>query len=119
MAQREIFQLVEQTADNPPEANGLFSSMCDRGNERRGCPGNSRHALQNRQTRLHRVRAQLDKKIGPALTNALPFAGSRCERVTAAVLRGPACLRDLGNLSAHGSSNGLQHLSQASLRPRP
>jgi hypothetical protein len=33
MTQREIFQLVELTADNLPEANELFSSGCGRKNE--------------------------------------------------------------------------------------
>jgi hypothetical protein len=56
------------------------------------------------------------KQIGPVLTNALPFAGSRCERVPAAVLLRPVCLRELGNLSAHRSSNGRQHVNQVSLR---
>ena len=41
-------------------------------------------------TRLHRarqlVREQLDKKIGPVLMDAFPFAGKRCERMTGAVL---------------------------------
>jgi GTP cyclohydrolase I len=119
MAQREILQLVALTADNLPEANELFSSWCCRGNERRGCRNAVRHPLQDRRARLHRVREQLDKQRGPVLTNALPFSGSRCERVTAAVLHRPGYLRELGNLSAHGSSNGLQHVNQASLRPRP
>jgi RNA polymerase sigma-70 factor (ECF subfamily) len=41
-------------------------------------------------TRLHRarrlVRDELDKQIGPVLTDAFPFAGRRCERMTNAVL---------------------------------
>ena len=42
-------------------------------------------------TRLHRarqlVRDQLDKKIGPVLMDAFPFAGRRCERMTDAVMK--------------------------------
>jgi hypothetical protein len=103
MAQREILQLVALTE--------LFPPWCCRRNERRGCRDAIRHPLQNRRARLHRVREQSEKQVGPVLTNALPFACSRCERVAAAVLH---CLCELGNLSVHGSSNGLQHGSQAS-----
>ena len=42
-------------------------------------------------TRLHRAREllrdQLNKQIGPVFTEAFPFAGRRCERLTQAVLR--------------------------------
>ena len=41
-------------------------------------------------TRLHRARAMLrenvEKKIGPVVLQAFPFAGRRCERLTEAVL---------------------------------
>jgi RNA polymerase sigma-70 factor (ECF subfamily) len=46
-------------------------------------------------TRLHRARVllrdQLDKQIGPVFTEAFPFAGRRCERLTQAVLRRLSC----------------------------
>jgi RNA polymerase sigma-70 factor, ECF subfamily len=42
-------------------------------------------------TRLHRARgllkAELEKSIGAAMTDAFPFDGQRCERITANVLR--------------------------------
>jgi RNA polymerase sigma-70 factor (ECF subfamily) len=42
-------------------------------------------------TRLHRarqlVRDQLEREIGPILTDAFPFAGQRCERLTETVMR--------------------------------
>jgi RNA polymerase sigma-70 factor (ECF subfamily) len=42
-------------------------------------------------TRLHRARTLLrenvEKKIGPVIMDAFPFAGRRCERLTEAVLR--------------------------------
>jgi RNA polymerase sigma-70 factor (ECF subfamily) len=42
-------------------------------------------------TRLHRAREllrdQLDKQIGPIFTEAFPFAGRRCDRLTQAVLQ--------------------------------
>jgi RNA polymerase sigma-70 factor (ECF subfamily) len=41
-------------------------------------------------TRLHRARTMLrdnvEKKIGPVVMEAFPFAGKRCERLTDAVL---------------------------------
>jgi RNA polymerase sigma-70 factor (ECF subfamily) len=41
-------------------------------------------------TRLHRarllLRRDLERQIGPALTDVFPFAGARCERVAEAVL---------------------------------
>jgi RNA polymerase sigma-70 factor (ECF subfamily) len=42
-------------------------------------------------TRLHRARAMLrenvERKIGPVVMAAFPFAGKRCERLTEAVLQ--------------------------------
>ncbi len=42
-------------------------------------------------TRLHRARNLLrdnvEKKIGPVVMEAFPFAGKRCERLTDAVLK--------------------------------
>ena len=42
-------------------------------------------------TRLHRARAMLrdnvERKIGPVVMEAFPFAGKRCARLTAAVLQ--------------------------------
>ena len=42
-------------------------------------------------TRLHRARSMLrenvEKKIGPVVMEAFPFAGKRCERLTVAVLK--------------------------------
>jgi hypothetical protein len=119
MDQRESLQLAALTADNPLEASELVSSWCCRENKRRGYREPVRHPLQSRRARLYRIREQLDDQLGPALTNAFPFSGARCERVTAAVLHRPGYLRELGSLSAHGSSSELQHVNQTSLRPRP
>jgi len=33
------------------------------------------------------LRENVEKKIGPVILNAFPFAGQRCERLTAAVLK--------------------------------
>jgi RNA polymerase sigma-70 factor (ECF subfamily) len=42
-------------------------------------------------TRLHRARGllkdALEKRVGSVLTNAFPFLGQRCERMTSAVLQ--------------------------------
>ena len=42
-------------------------------------------------TRLHRarnlLRENVEKKIGPVVMEAFPFAGRRCERLTDAVLK--------------------------------
>jgi len=42
-------------------------------------------------TRLHRARTMLrdnvEKKIGPVVMDAFPFAGRRCARLTGAVLK--------------------------------
>ena len=42
-------------------------------------------------SRLHRARNMLrdivEKKIGPVVMEAFPFAGKRCERLTDAVLK--------------------------------
>ncbi|CKZ11328.1 RNA polymerase sigma factor [Mycobacterium tuberculosis] len=42
-------------------------------------------------TRLHRARSLLrgnvEKRIGPVVMEAFPFAGKRCERLTDAVLK--------------------------------
>ena len=89
MAQRESLQLAALTADNLLEANELVSSWCCRENKRRGYREAVRHPLQSRRARLYRIREQLDEQLGPALTNAFPFSGARCERVTAAVLHRP------------------------------
>ena len=46
---------------------------------------------ENVKVRLHRARAMLrdnvEKKIGPVVMDAFPFAGKRCERLTDAVLK--------------------------------
>jgi RNA polymerase sigma-70 factor, ECF subfamily len=62
----------------------------DRGNEHRAANllGLQRDTVK---TRLHRarrlVRDELDKQIGPVPMDAFPFAGTRCERMTNAVLQ--------------------------------
>jgi RNA polymerase sigma-70 factor (ECF subfamily) len=92
MAQREILQLAEQAADNLPEIFRIVFVM----RVVEGMSIEETAALLDLQpvtvkTRLHRarrlMREQLEKQVGPALMNAFPFAGRRCERLTSAVLQ--------------------------------
>jgi len=92
MAQRQILQLVEQATDNLPEAFRLvFVTRVIEGMSVEETSELLGIKPETVKTRLHRarqlVRDQLDKQIGPVLMEAFPFAGRRCERVTAAVMK--------------------------------
>lgn len=92
MAQREIIELVERAADGLPEIFRIVFVM-------RVIEGMSVEETavlldldpKTVKTRLHRarklLRKHLEKEIGPMFLNAFPFAGARCERITAAVLQ--------------------------------
>jgi RNA polymerase sigma-70 factor (ECF subfamily) len=92
MAQRQIIHLVEQATDNLPEAFRLvFVARVIEGmsiEETSELLGIKPETIK---TRLHRarqlVRDQLEKEIGPVLTDAFPFAGRRCERMTETVMK--------------------------------
>jgi RNA polymerase sigma-70 factor, ECF subfamily len=91
MAQRQILQLVEQATDNLPEVYRIvFITRMIEGMSVENTAELRGIRSETVKTRLHRarrlVREQLDKQIGPVLMDAFPFAGRRCERVTAAVL---------------------------------
>jgi RNA polymerase sigma-70 factor, ECF subfamily len=91
MAQRQILQLVEQATDNLPEVYRIvFITRVIEGMSVEDTAEILDIRPETVKTRLHRarrlVREQLDKQIGPVLMDAFPFAGRRCERVTAAVL---------------------------------
>jgi RNA polymerase sigma-70 factor, ECF subfamily len=91
MAQRQILHLVEQTFDKLPEIfRVVFVARMIEGmsvEETAEILGLKQETVK---TRLHRARQllrdQLDKQIGPLFTDAFPFAGRRCERLTQAVL---------------------------------
>lgn len=92
MAQRQILQLVEQATDDLPEAfRMVFVARVIEGMSVEETADLLGLQPQTVKTRLHRARAlmrkELDAKIGPILLDAFPFAGRRCERLTAAVLR--------------------------------
>jgi len=91
MAQRQILRLVEETTDDLPEAYRLvFVARVIEGMSVEETADLLGIKPETVKTRLHRarqlVREQLDKKIGPVLMDAFPFAGKRCERMTGAVL---------------------------------
>jgi len=92
MAQRQILQLVELATDNLPEAFRLvFVTRVIEGMSVEETSELLGIKPETVKTRLHRarqlVRDQLDQQIGPVLMDAFPFAGRRCERMTAAVMK--------------------------------
>ncbi|MCW3476348.1 RNA polymerase sigma factor [Limobrevibacterium gyesilva] len=91
MAQREIMQLVEQATDNLPEVyRVVFIARVIEGMSVEDTAELLGLRPETVKTRLHRarrlVREHLDKRIGPILLEAFPFAGKRCERMTDAVM---------------------------------
>lgn len=91
MAQRQILMLVEQATDKLPEAfRVVFVARVIEGMSVEETADLLGLKPQTVKTRLHRARAllrrELDAAIGPILLDAFPFAGRRCERLTAAVL---------------------------------
>ena len=92
MAQREIQRVVEQAVDELPDtyrmvfiARVMEAMSMEETAELLGIKP------ETVKTRLHRARTLLrenvEKKIGPVVMDAFPFAGRRCERLTEAVLR--------------------------------
>src|SRR4051794_4801446 len=92
MAQREIQHVVEHAIDELPEPFRLvFITRVIEGmnlEETAEILGLNPVTVK---TRLHRARAMLrdnvEKKIGPVVMDAFPFAGKRCERLTEAVIK--------------------------------
>ena len=92
MAQREIQHVVERAIDDLPEAFRIvFITRAVEGMS----VGETAELLglkpETVKTRLHRARSLLrgnvEKRIGPVVMEAFPFAGKRCERLTDAVLK--------------------------------
>jgi RNA polymerase sigma-70 factor, ECF subfamily len=92
MAQREIQHVVEHAIDELPEAFRIvFITRVIEGMN----VGETAEILglkpETVKTRLHRARTMLrdnvEKKIGPLVMEAFPFAGKRCERLTESVLK--------------------------------
>lgn len=92
MAQRQLLQLVEQATDNLPDVYRIvFTARVIEGLSVEDTAEMLGLRPETVKTRLHRarrlVRKQLDRQIGPVLMDAFPFAGKRCERLTAAVMQ--------------------------------
>ena len=92
MAQRQIQNVVEQAIDELPEPFRIvFVTRVVEGMNVEETAEILGLKPETVKTRLHRARAALrenvEKKIGPVVMEAFPFAGKRCERLTEAVLR--------------------------------
>jgi RNA polymerase sigma-70 factor (ECF subfamily) len=92
MAQREIQHVVEHAIDDLPEAFRIvFITRVIEGMNVEETAEILGLKPETVKTRLHRARTMLrdnvEKKIGPVVMEAFPFAGKRCERLTEAVLQ--------------------------------
>lgn len=92
MAQREIQTVVEHAIDELPEPFRLvFITRVVEGMNVEETAEILDLKPETVKTRLHRARAMLrenvERKIGPVAMEAFPFAGRRCDRLTAAVLK--------------------------------
>jgi len=92
MAQREIQHVVEGAIDELPEPFRIvFITRVLEGMNVEETAEILDLKPETVKTRLHRARAMLrdnvEKKIGPVVMEAFPFAGRRCDRLTAAVLK--------------------------------
>ncbi|OPH84580.1 RNA polymerase sigma factor [Nitrobacter vulgaris] len=91
MAQREIQHIVEQAVDELPEAFRIvFITRVIEGMNVEETAELLDLKPETVKTRLHRartmLRANVEKKVGPVMMEAFPFAGKRCARLTDAVL---------------------------------
>lgn len=98
MAQRQLLQLVEEATDALPEDfRVVFMARVIEGLSVEETAELLDVAPATIKTRLHRarklIRERLEERIGPVLMDAFPFAGSRCERLTEAVI-GKLGMRD-------------------------
>ncbi|MEH2494776.1 RNA polymerase sigma factor (sigma-70 family) [Bradyrhizobium sp. AZCC 1678] len=92
MAQREIQAVVEHAIDELPEAFRLvFITRVIEGMNVEETAEILSLKPETVKSRLHRARTMLrdivEKKIGPVVMEAFPFAGKRCERLTDTVLK--------------------------------
>ncbi len=92
MAQREIREVVEHAIDELPEAFRLvFMTRVIEGMNVEETAELLGLKPETVKTRLHRARVMLrdnvERKIGPVVMEAFPFAGRRCARLTEAVLK--------------------------------
>lgn len=92
MAQREIQRVVERAVDELPDAFRLV--FIARVMEGMSVEATAELLALNPvtvKTRLHRARTMLrdnvERQVGPVVLDAFPFAGSRCDRLTDAVMK--------------------------------
>ena len=91
MAQREIRSLLERAIDALPEAfRTVLVARLIEGMSIEETAELFSIRPETVKTRLHRARRllkdEMEKHVGPVLGDAFPFAGRRCERLTAIVL---------------------------------
>lgn len=91
MAQRQLLHLVEEATDALPDAFRLvFVARVIEGLSVEETAALLDLPPATVKTRLHRarklIRTRLEERIGPVLVDAFPFAGTRCERLTDAVI---------------------------------
>jgi RNA polymerase sigma-70 factor (ECF subfamily) len=91
MAQRQLLHLVEEATDALPETFRLvFVARVIEGLSVEETAGLLGLPAATVKTRLHRarklIRTRLEEQIGPVLIDAFPFAGTRCDRLTEAVI---------------------------------
>ena len=92
MAQREIQRVVEHAIDELPDLFRIvFITRVIEGMNVEETAEILGLKPETVKPRLHRARTMLrenvEKKIGPVVMEAFPFAGKRCERLTTAVLK--------------------------------
>src|SRR3954451_2241231 len=92
MAQRQIQNVVEHAIDELPDPfRVVFITRVIEGMNVEETAEILQLKPETVKTRLHRARSMLrdsvEKKIGPVVMEAFPFAGRRCERLTQAVLK--------------------------------
>src|SRR5436305_3337132 len=92
MAQREIQRVVKHAVDELPDNFRIvFITRVIEGMNVEETAEILGLKPETVKTRLHRARSMLrenvEKKIGPVVMDAFPFAGKRCERLTTAVLK--------------------------------
>lgn len=91
MAQRQILQLVERATDKLPATfRAVFMARVIEGMSAEETADLLGVRPQTVKTRLHRARVllrrEIEAEVGPILLDAFPFAGRRCDRLTAVVL---------------------------------
>ncbi len=92
MAQRQILQLVEDATDELPDTFRLvFVARVIEGLSVEETAELLMIKPATVRSRLHRardlLRRHIDNRIGPVLLDAFPFAGKRCDRLTANVMQ--------------------------------